>query len=397
MKNKLALYSICCILIVCLTFCSGCSINTEIIYDENYIFGQDSQENFIRYQGQQCIAESEDSYYFINLENGFAYIIDKTTQICQPLCAKSDCLHDRESSVDKKRNCNAWLNASNNILLYYNNNLYYQSYTESTDKDGIIHPICEINELSLDGTKQEVIYSLSDYFIWNFRIHRGYIFFTATSYDSAGSASESDATLFRISVNGKGKAEEIIPLYEYEDTNIMDTRYYGNHIFFFMDHFTSDEDNTDQYLLRYDIETGEQTNISKNLETNICSLFTIFNGKIVFANKHKIYSCDLNGENEHEILDCDELLPGFEYYTPFTNDGSNIIVSPSDNDKKSDELIFIDNEGNAKVKKMLFAFSAYMGCDKDVFIVFRNTADDNQSVWIIDKSDFSAEEVYTFM
>ena len=377
---------------------SGCAVKDSIDDSDTYIFGQDSQETFMRYQYFQRVAESEDAYYFLSGENQFAYIIDKASHICRPLCNKSNCLHDKETSYAKKQECNAFLGATEGGLIFYKNHLYYKDYTEITDKDGVRHPTHEIQRLSLDGTKRDAVYSTSEGVIWDFKIHRGYIYFTATMYEGDNfSASGENQSLYRISVDGKGEPEEVIPLYEYENTNIMDTRYYGNHIFLYIDHFTGDEENTDQYLLRYDIETGEQTNISKNLKTNTGSLFTIFNGKIVFANKHKIYSCDLNGENEQEILDCDEILPGFEYYTPLTNDGVHIIVSPGDNDRQSDELIIIDSEGKAEVKKMPFAFSAYMGCNEDTFIVFKNNTDEEkQTVYIINKNDFSAEEAYVF-
>ena len=102
------------------------------------------------------------------------------------------------------------------------------------------------------------------------------------------------------------------------------------------------------YLINYDLQTDKWENLSEKLEVNINSMFTIFNDKLIFANGSKVYECDFNGENQKKILDCSDLIAGYQYYTPFTNDGENLIISAANDDNEADKLIFCDKSYNDK-------------------------------------------------
>ena len=88
---------------------SGCGNNNlKIDNTDKYIFNQDSQENFIRYQSQLYYAESEDSYYYLNTDNGFLYVIDKkNAQVSAALRKKR--LPARQGNIACEKNKNVRL------------------------------------------------------------------------------------------------------------------------------------------------------------------------------------------------------------------------------------------------------------------------------------------------
>lgn len=375
---------------------SGCGENNlKIDNTDTYVFNQDSQENFIRYGSQLYFAESDKGIYFLNTDNGFLYVIDKATHKCQPLCNRSDCMHDRETSFEKKQECTAFLNTSFKSLVYYNNSIYFQAVEDKTDKDGVSYELNEICKISADGTNREVMYSTRDCTIWSFKIHRGYIYFEGSKKDTEGAAEGSNMALYKVSADGKGDATELLPYYKYniqKGMSVCDTRFYGNHLFLWITKPDGAKENS--YLINYDLQTDEWENLSEKLKVNINSMFTIFNDKLIFANGSKVYECDFSGENQKEILDCSELLGGYQYYTPFTNDGENLIISAANDENEADKLIFCDKSYKATLKNMPFEFTAEIGCDSSCFVDYN---EEEKTLYYIDKSNTeNAEKIYTF-
>lgn len=369
--------------------------NLKIDSTDTYIFNQDSQENFIRYGSQLYFAEGDKGIYFLNTDNGFLYVIDKATHKCQPLCNRSDCMHDRDTSFEKKQECTAFLNTSFKSLVYYNNSIYFQTLDDKTDKDGVSYELNEICKISADGTNREVVYSTRDCTIWSFKIHRGYIYFEGSKKDTEGAAEGSNTALYKVSADGKGDATELLPYYKYDiqkGMSVCDTRFYGNHLFLWITKPDGAKENS--YLINYDLQTDKWENLSEKLKVNINSMFTIFNDKLIFANGSKVYECDFSGENQKEILDCSELLGGYQYYTPFTNDGESLIISAANDDSESDKLIFCDKSYKATLKNMPFEITAEIGCNSSCFVDYN---EEEKTLYYIDKSNTeNAEKIYTF-
>lgn len=375
---------------------SGCGENNlKIDNTDTYVFNQDSQENFIRYGSQLYFAESDKGIYFLNTDNGFLYVIDKETHKCQPLCNRSDCMHDRETSFEKKQECTAFLNTSFKSLVYYNDSIYFQAVEDKTDKDGVSYELNEICKISADGTNREVVYSTRDCTIWSFKIHRGYIYFEGSKKDTEGAAEGSNTALYKVSADGKGDTTELLPYYKYDiqkGMSVCDTRFYGNHLFLWIT--KPDGAKEKSYLINYDLQTDKCENLSEKLKVNINSMFTVFNDKLIFANGSKVYECDFSGENQKEILDCSELLGGYQYYTPFTNDGENLIISAANDENEADKLIFCDKSYNATLKNMPFKFTAEIGCDSSCFVDYN---EEEKTLYYIDKSNTeNAEKIYAF-
>ena len=381
--------------LISFVFLCGCNQKMSIDSSDTYVPNQDSQENFIRYGSQLYFADTHMGIYFLNSDNGFLYVIDKETHSCQPLCNRSDCMHDKETSFEKKKECTAFLNTYFRSLVYYNDCIYFQSVEDKTDKDGVTYELNEICKISTDGTNREVLYSTRDYTIWDFKIHRGYIYFDGSKKDNEGAAEGSNMALYKVSADGKGNTDELLPYYKYDILNgmsVCDTRFYGNHLFLWITKLDGTKENS--YLINYDLQTDKWENLSEKLEVNINSMFTIFNDKLIFANGSKVYECDFNGENQKKILDCSDLIAGYQYYTPFTNDGENLIISAANNDNEADKLIFCDKSYKATLKKMPFEFTAEIGFDSSCFIDYN---EEEKTLYYIDKNNTeNADEIYTF-
>lgn len=369
--------------------------NLKIDNTDTYVFNQDSQENFIRYGSQLYFANGEKAIYFLNNYNGFLYVIDKATHKCQSLCNRSDCMHDRETSFEKKQECTAFLNSSFKSLVYYNNSIYFQAVEDKTDKDGVRYELNEICKISSDGTNREVVYSTRDCTIWSFKIHRGYIYYEGSKKDTEGAADGSNMALYKVSADGKGDATELLPYYKYDiqkGMSVCDTRFYGNHLFLWITKLDGANENC--YLINYDLQTDKWENLSEKLKININSMFTVFNDKLIFANGSKVYECGFSGEDQKEILDCIGLLGGYQYYTPFTNDGENLIISAANDENEADKLIFCDKSYKATLKNMPFEFTAEIGCDSSCFVDY---SEEEKTLYYIDKSNTeNTEKIYTF-
>lgn len=369
--------------------------NLKIDNSDTYVFNQDSQENFIRYGSQLYFANGEKAIYFLNNYNGFLYVIDKATHKCQSLCNRSDCMHDKETLFEKKQECTAFLNTSFRSLVYYNNSIYFQTVENKTDKDGVSYELNEICKISSDGTNREVVYSTRDCTIWSFKIHRGYIYYEGSKKDTEGAADGSNMALYKVSADGKDDATELLPYYKYgiqKGMSVCDTRFYGNHLFLWITKL--DGANENSYLINYDLQTDKWENLSEKLKININSMFTIFNDKLIFANGSKVCECSFNGENQKEILDCSSILGGYQYYTPFTNDGENLIISAANDENEADKLIFCDKSHKATLKNMPFEFTAEIGCDSSCFVDY---SEEEKTLYYIDKSNTeNTEKIYTF-
>ncbi len=377
---------------------------SDTVYTDEYVFGQDAQESFISYINSSDLyggsyAESEDSYYFLNTNNSLIYVIDKSTHACQVLCAKSDCLHEKESDPTS---CDAYIKAKS--IAYYQEKIYYNQTETLLDEDGNYYDVYELCRMNLDGTTRETVFSSEDYYIYNIKVHRGYIYFQATK-KSEGTIDLFDSAYYRIAVDG-GEVNEIMPLYDYyeQSINLFDIRFSGNTIVFAFDTTvqvsttdTADDENSVyrdySILYTYDINTGKLTNISESLEINNASTwFTIFNEKIIYSVGPVVYECNMDGSNETQVLDFSQgELADYMYFNTFTTDGENLIISVSETELGLPyKLIFCDEEYNTSVYQLSRDFQAVAGCDSDVLIVYN---EENLTLELYDKSELSEDTV----
>ena len=323
---------------VLLTF-SACNDSApKIDSSDEYIEGQDAQENCIAYQMTANVASSPDSYYLSTLN--YLYVIDKKTHKCMPLCTRPDCLHENEKP---SYNCEA---SDKGGIVFYMNSLYYQTEEEKTDANGVKYRVWEICRMNPDGTDKTVVFQTSEFLIWRFKMHRGYIYMEISYPNDGGGYSSQNAVIIRVPVDG-GEVEQIEELKD--NRSLLDLRFYRNNMYLLYEEAVEgvDENDYPDYLWHYDLTTMERENLNEKLDYPICFLFTIYNGKILYTDSKtwtKLCECDLDGSNNRIVTDFEDVFGKgtYEYYTVLSNDGEKLLVSASKPVSTEDESIIGD-------------------------------------------------------
>lgn len=161
-----------CTLCICVLF-NGCG-KGKIQYKDTYVPGQDFQYMFYRetYEFGLSMAETDDAYY--KLLDDYIYYVDKKTMKAVPLCGKSDCMHEKESS-SHRTNCNAYIRSEDGYMNLYKDNLYVRT-TERDEEEQIDYSV--FYAISLDGSKRNKVCEIKKDTIGFWLIHRGKLYYT---------------------------------------------------------------------------------------------------------------------------------------------------------------------------------------------------------------------------
>ena len=243
---------------------SSCGKQESVKMEDGYNLGTDSQYYmFVNSSPKPKVQETEDGCVFYH--DGFIYSYVHGGNIL-PLCAKVNCLHDKETDPEKRRDCNACLeycydsetNASISLMLY--KDAIYAVYTRSdTDLENGDRCLCRT---ALDGTSKDVLSRMQS--IEHPLIHRGYLYYylvemTVQLENGVGS----DVSLQRINLEKKNSKAET--LYHTGDMHgYGDLKAVGKYVYFFM----LGQSGTKMVNAVYNIETGEirETALAANLQ-----------------------------------------------------------------------------------------------------------------------------------
>ena len=270
----------------------GCA-QDEVIFSDQYIFGQDSQYG-LSTLFDAGIAQSEKGYYFCSgPTRSFLYFYDYKTNQSIPLCNKPNCLHVTEPDGSKIADCNAYISNAQ-YLRYYKDALYYV-----TDEKINNEYYQSVYRVSTDGTRHQRLYT-SRVMINNFQIHRGSIYFSTSDASAVRGIGESDITtykLYQYELN-KPRANPIIidegsGIY----TDIGDIICYGNNIYFETE--CEQNNKTIQNIIKYNILTNDK----KTIINDCFPQFTIFNDKLIYMQDKQVFYSDLNGDNRQKFSD----------------------------------------------------------------------------------------------
>ncbi len=192
-QNIKALVLAIALLSLSLTGCGAKYTTQEAAYvpeeDFQYLYGTTA--------GNPTIAESEDGYIF--LAGNYLFFTDKTNLETIPLCQKTGCLHYTETDEKNTINCNAYVKPVGAIgLQYYQNKLYF------IESDSQNRP--SVTEMDLTSGSRKTLYSFEKA-IFLFSLHRGYLYFSGTSYTMDGTA---DYALQRVALFSGGKQVETL-------------------------------------------------------------------------------------------------------------------------------------------------------------------------------------------
>ena len=223
----------------------GCNKKTDIaetdFLNSEYNFETDDQ----LYSDYFTMAVVDGGYYILN--DSYLYFFDKASKQMVHVCSLSDCSHNTKE-------CDAYMDYAVNIW-YYNNNIYYVN-GEEDGGSGTVNYV--LYKTSLDGSNKEKIKRVvsTSSFVPVMTLHRGYLYYSVYKNDYS-------SKLYRISVEGKGKSEEIYSLLG-SYASIYKLKGYGDGIIFTTDIALSGDDAYKYDIMYYDISSGKVSTVMEN-------------------------------------------------------------------------------------------------------------------------------------
>ncbi len=404
MKKVISLFLLV-ILVMCFAGCNSSSNN--LIFENKYIENQDNQYMYENGIGITPLQKGQDEYYY--LYNHFLYFIDNETFTVNPICSKSDCLHDKETITDKISKCNAFIsNYGPEKIRYYDGSLYYISADVDLEKYSEALKKYNIATQSVD-TVLTFKKGIGD---WT--IHRGYLYYSNFKTTNEEDSIEDDEIinneyLYRIAL---GKSEnDSEPLFDFEKVglSVLDTfnmHAYGNYVYY--DAVTApkgtsiDELDDEEVIFgkryAYNILNGEQVCLNDVIGENIIPYYSFYKNKIVYGIDCNICTCDLDGENSKVLFTYDKKL---RQYTKFS-DGKYFYFENTDHiaddDYKSTYLVYNFKGEKINTVNMPFYIS-YTAPSDNNYIIFSSDQfgaelfepSGNAQLYVIDKSKINSE------
>ena len=302
--------------------------------------------------GNAITEDEKGRVYYIAGCNLYRY--DPKTGKNNPLCNKTNCLHDKENNKYKQKECNSYFpyweeDVLQTPSIYYENGYIYCIYPKKNEDIKLI-------KIKSDGSTRKNIHTFNNEIINEYIIHRGVMYYSAQYYD------EDNKTHYMVKafpLNGKEKEKTIYtPAKDKEIYGIDTLTAFGSNLYFVLDETDKNGTTSDFLRYRYDISDGKCSLIPTPGNKNI-SYMTFLNGKIIYdlndkdkSEKYKtgfyngygktyqvnLYEADLDGKNARKLKiskDSGEAL---------YSDGDHLIVSDDG---------FITNYDPESVKRIL--------------------------------------------
>lgn len=171
MKKFIRLF---CTLLTGIIVTTSCSCSQKKDYSGEYNYETDCQYTYCGNIPSWKYIQSDGSGQYI-YKKDFIYYYNMKNHTMTPLCNKANCLHDKETSDDRREECNAYcleegVERMNNYIQYYEGNIYY------ADGDSLYR-------LSADGSKKDVVFSTEeDMLIYDWLLHRGIFYYVTEPY-----------------------------------------------------------------------------------------------------------------------------------------------------------------------------------------------------------------------
>ena len=346
------------IILLLATLNSLCSCGQSSIPDTiDYIPGQDMQY----FQLTECektalMQETENGCYFYH--DRFIYYYDNKTGQIDPLCSRPGCLHEKETDLNKKQECCAYLDSMRYTtrktmlelpvsLMLYKENLYV-CYELSFSAENAGESPCAVVRIACDGSSKDRIYE--DNRMMYSMIHRGYLYYYAIEYpiDEKTGEVRVNNCLYRINLEGSIKKELIFKPDPATPDNMGYIRGYGNYILFDTNERALTVDDTDLHYGLYNIHTGETVFVDE-----LCMHPTCYNKKLYFRNPGGNYDyyaqvpleyADLDGTDRgialEEITEGTYLMADGKYL--YINYGASLRIQFYDDRKIEDEEVLFE-------------------------------------------------------
>ena len=291
---------------------TACAKKTEALPD-TYAAGSDFQHFQQSTMASRVrVQEGEGGFYI--LKDDFVYYYSDRAGIMVPLCSRPNCLHDRESDPERRRQCVAYVEAAGYepSIQYYEGDVYFFGERVEEGESGTLDNIGQMFRISGDGTAKDLIREWpANYGLSSRIIHRGELYYIA-GYPNYGEEAENPVRVEKLSLKRIGAKPEV--LYNSEGVwgfNLNCLCAYGNHIYVYYD-CAGKEDRRGGWIV-YDTRSGstEELAFYDDGESLRVGSLAFWQDRIVFVSFHaddpfapidpyaseKLYSAALDGSD----------------------------------------------------------------------------------------------------
>jgi len=227
--------SISCLLIFVALFLTGCnsgSLPDTYIAESDYQYRQWSDGIFF-----PKLQQGDGIVYIYH--NGFIYYIEEGRDVIMPLCNKADCLHDHEPDIEKRKECNAYMNLYGddlNILESYMGISKCNDYIYCLNSAASLNMPQTLFRYSSDGTTKEAIYTWNseESAVLQWIVHRDVLYYVEKRYYLEDNEVIVENSLKSLALTGINRKPETIYVAD-KDLSVLslgNPQAYGNYVYF---------------------------------------------------------------------------------------------------------------------------------------------------------------------
>lgn len=384
----------------------GCSAK-ETDLPNTYVEGSDYQ--YMQNSGFQFFQnwnKGEKGYYF--LYDHFIYFLDEETETIVPLCNRPDCLHDKETSKDKKEQCNAYADnymEGHSGIAYCNGSVYYLA-NGTLDTNTVLYRLAE------DGSEKEQIFQWEeeDKNIMQWIVHRDIFYYVSQRYITEDGTIRVEYKMNSLPLTGSGTAQSRDFFTADPDIEVLscgNIRAYGNYLYFTITGMWIDEEtgegDPDAYYIDtfvYDISNDETRVLRAEdfPETPSVPGVTFWQDRLLFS----LTGADSSPQYSEPVAWYTAALDGSDlklfrddvpYEYNFSSDGKYLYMNNSfavDNGLSDEEEIYLVYDSNGEqIDSFRLPFDSYLAIapgDPDRYYSVYYTDDSQWGVMYWDKS-----------
>ena len=282
-------YVILCIAVLTFTTVS-CNRETVVNasnYEDKYVEGEDYNPSAINWMWAPTVfAYTEEGVYFAAGE--FLFFYDPSSEAAKPLCFRANCLHNKESDPAKVPDCDAFLGGGiGQYLGVFRDNIVTFCLNEATHQR-------ELTIMQTDGSGRKTLLADIDKIdIPNIRMHRGVIYYFATSKNLEG---EQEITLNAISLLAQSQEPKAIYTVSGKNNTANMILPVSNQVYFEIES-KNDEGEYTYSIYQEDIRSGE---ISEVTQQDHYRLYGYRAGKLILRGYGKYYEYSKDGGIQEE-------------------------------------------------------------------------------------------------
>lgn len=377
-------------LLLCAVMLTGCNPGQRD-YGDEYVFEQDDQIVVIRSLGPNAtMARAENGYFFYRPGSPFVFFWPGGDSQAKPICGKPNCLHEKETDREKRKECDAFILSEGigKTIVYNNSRLYYTQgfseniYDEQGNQIGFTTHY-ELWEMSADGTGRKSVCRL-DGEPSSFIIHRGFLYYTYGEYPELSPEGEQigerKAYVCKVNLNAWNKDTEVLCEKSAWDVQYEKLTAKGNEVYFVERKSPEGAQASETALLKYNIMTGEINQILSGVST-----YGFHGNQLVYYKDLQIFLTDSDGGNGKKLADFNGNMSADEDY-----------IYLDDLSGELDDRTFSIMDYNGKVLQTLTLTNYDKGCfsSNDEYLFFKDMVDDYQTsvIYAAKKSQIESGE-----